>query len=749
MGCFIILIALVLLVIAAAVITGVAIYNRKRRQLRRPRARDETQPTLIAEEHVASQEPQSPLVEEAEPTVAEKTSLTPVAETQAIAGEKTEPTVTEGAQPQETEEAPPQGTEGPEAAGKREPIKRGGRPRGLAQCPEKKQKPGIQQLRLKPEVVCWKRERQWVLAVELPEELLEKPGLTVHQDGSLLSQDESKETCWRLEQAFGKVTIRWNEDEALQEIKVQPGYNEYKYLLFKLRGDLDEGRLVKNPSSGSYLVIVPENWMRDDVLAGQPPVAEPVCLAGYRAHFFDIDQSTDEKIAFRLPDGSLLVVQNGPRFGLVGNRLEDASKHMGPLFGKDLPRICAQDAEVWENVRTIVVGEEGSGRGRWRAEFSPNTGQTEQHLPSELADRKGGWYFLRFYDQNHRLIDSIDFRFLSVLKDIRVIQPFPLPAGDGHKLACVELVHEADCVVQPASNLGKIEIKCQDGKTILSVPPDPTCDKSRWLVGQERGPKVEVTINVERVWWALGKENSQPFEWQDQPFTLSRNDFSTTSNKALWLRLPRHRWVDKVLVGFERSKARPYDVRVKEHTVAIPLREFGDSSEIADTIHEHRLRLWIARNQQEMEGVLAVLPSSELAPAPPGAHLAQPSPQVWCGSGRSKTAIAKAVMQIGGGGISVNGQHLDDYFKLAPPRAKQFLKRLLGLEEVYDVLSRMEVDVTVKGSSQTTMRQPKAVAHALARALMDHNPQLRPLLWQAGFGGVRVKTSKANRRGQR
>lgn len=829
MESFITLLALVLLVTAAAVIAGIAIYNRKRRRPTRPKVLDEAQPTLIAEKHVAPQEPQLPVVEETEPTVAEEMPLTPVAETQstgiqeahmlamaeiqptaaeevqstkaqevqlkdkealgstvqgtqetvlaeaqltitegmptsqagevpviatgepqAIAGEQTAPTVTERAQPQETEKAPPQGTEEPEAAGKREPIERGGRPRGLAQCREEKQKPRSQQPRLKPEIVCWKRERQWVLAVELPEELLEKPGLTVLQGGRSPLQDESEEACWRLEQVSGNVIVRWNEAEAVHEAKIDLG--QENCLLFKLIGqNLRQGRRVKSPCSGLYLVIAPSEWRRDETLAGPPPeMPEHTSVVGYQGHFFDLEKGGDQKIAFHLPNGQRWVSEaKSPRFELTGSRIEDASEGMGPLFGEQPPRICAQDAQVWENVRTIVVGEEGSGRGRWRAEFSPNTGQTEQHLPSELADRKGGWYFLRFYDQDDRLIESIDFRFLSVLKDIRVLQPLPLPAGDGHKLACVELVHEADCVVQPASDLGKIEIKCQDGKTILSVPPDPTCDNSRWLVGQERGPKVEVTINVERVWWALGEENSRPFEWQDQPFTLSRNDFSATSNKALWLQLPRHRWVDKVLVGFERSKARPYDVRVKEHTVAIPLREFGDSSEIADTIHEHRLRLWIARNQQEMEGVLAVLPSSELAPAPPGAHLAQPSPQVWCGSGRNKTAIAKAVMQIGGGGINVNGQHLDDYFKSAPLRAKQFLKRLLGLEEVCDVLSRMEVDVTVKGSSPTTMRQPKAVAHALARALMDHDPRLRPLLRQAGFGGVRVKTSKANRRGKR
>jgi ribosomal protein S9 len=61
------------------------------------------------------------------------------------------------------------------------------------------------------------------------------------------------------------------------------------------------------------------------------------------------------------------------------------------------------------------------------------------------------------------------------------------------------------------------------------------------------------------------------------------------------------------------------------------------------------------------------------------------------------------------------------------------------MTDVRQVLARMEVSVDVRGSNPTTTRQAKAVAHALARALMSYDPQLKPLLKQAGFGGVRVK----------
>ena len=45
----------------------------------------------------------------------------------------------------------------------------------------------------KPDIVCWQRERRWVLAVEVPEELAGNAELAVYQNGSPLIQDERSE----------------------------------------------------------------------------------------------------------------------------------------------------------------------------------------------------------------------------------------------------------------------------------------------------------------------------------------------------------------------------------------------------------------------------------------------------------------------------------------------------------------------------------------------------------------------------
>lgn len=474
---------------------------------------------------------------------------------------------------------------------KQPPEVRGGRPRVPIKAQEEQEKRVSKPRAPKAEIICWKSERQWIVAVEIPQEISEQASVAAFQGASRLSRDDSRGTCWHLEYPSEEVIVRWNEGQIPSESRINLAH---QYLPFKLIGvNQNEGRYIKTPSAGSYLVIVPDNWMRDETVSGPPLVEpEPTSLTGYSAHFFELEKGG--KIAFRTPTGKPLIIQSeAPRFELVGTLLDDANENIGPLFSEP-PRIRALGDRAWGKIKTIVIGEEGSGKSRWRTSFSPNPDQKEQDLPSEVVNRRGGWYFLRFYDENDDLVESLDFRFLSSLKQIQISRASPFPSKDGHEPTRVELCHDPACVVQPADAYGDIQIERFGDRTILTIPPDPAYDRTSWRVGLEDGPKVEVTILVERIWWALGEEDAMPSEWQDRLVTLSRDDFAATSQKALWLRLPRRRWVDKVLVGFQPGKARPYAVRAKEQTIAIPLRDFGDCAEI-QRAGSSMLNLWLEK----------------------------------------------------------------------------------------------------------------------------------------------------------
>jgi hypothetical protein len=314
------------------------------------------------------------------------------------------------------------------------PSKRGGRPRAPTEAQEKPLAQRTESRSPRPEIVCWKEGRQWMAAVEIPEEFLEKSGLAVFQDGSPLTREGSRETCWPLERVLGEVVVQWNEGEAVQETRVVPGRDDY--LLFKLSGqEQNQGRHVKSPSSGSYLVMAPDHWERDDTLSGPPPVTpESVFLHGYQAHFFELEKDGDRKIAFRTPTGDSFAIESkAPQFELVGNRLCDATEKIGPLFGERPPQIRARDNQTWKDVGTIVVGEEGSGRDRWRKAFHPEQCIIEQDLPSEVANRKGDGIFSDFTTRTMILLRAWTLDSYTPSKRSGYLShlPFPLKMGIG------------------------------------------------------------------------------------------------------------------------------------------------------------------------------------------------------------------------------------------------------------------------------------------------------------------------------
>jgi len=717
-----------LTLIVAAVLACVVIYRHRRRQAR----------SAAEKERREAEEKRRRLEEEARRQAEE--------EHKRLEGETRRKT--EEAQRKADEE---ERLKGEEESRRLEPGKIPGRRRRVPKRREQKerQKAKAKPRRLRPEIVCWKEGWSWILGVVVPEDLLEDSNLSVFQDETLLTLDEFYEGRYRLKRLLGKVSVQSSKDEVLVEIDLVK--EEKDYLLFRLVGHHgSRGRRVGQATSGSYLVIVPEGWERDHEVSGPPPAKpEPVSIDGYWAHFFDLSRDDARKIAFISPGSEKIEIETGAaRFEPVGTRLNDSSGDVSPLFGRGPPRIRASYEQGWRNVGTVVVGEEGGGKRWWHTQFSPYGDQVEQHLPDQVARRGAGWYFVRIYDTDDNLVESLDFRFVSVLKEIRVSDHPFLPIAKGHTAVDVKFLHQSDCEVRLTEGpAGTLQITYEDQKTGAIIPPNATCDETHWIIGPKGGPQVEVTILVERVWWAGGEEDTVPPQWTDKPLTLSRDCFAATSNRALWLRFPRPRWVDKVDVGFDRSKRRPYSVEVTGRELAIPLRHFGDSVEVGDRQREYPLRVWLERKGAgRSEGIIGVVPAEMLAaPFPSGGTTGTPRekvPRQWTGWGRKKTAVAKAVLRPGSGGITVNGQPLWQYFDGAPCKAKGFLHRLFDLAEVYQALAQVDMVITVWESSPTTMRQAKAAAHAVAKALISYDSGMKRLLSQKGFGGVKVTKAR-------
>ena len=96
------------------------------------------------------------------------------------------------------------------------------------------------------------------------------------------------------------------------------------------------------------------------------------------------------------------------------------------------------------------------------------------------------------------------------------------------------------------------------------------------------------------------------------------------------------------------------------------------------------------------------------------------------GTGRRKSSVARVFMKRGTGKIVINGRSIDEYFQRETGRmiARQPL-------EVTDNAAAFDIQVNVDGGGESG--QAGAVRHGIARALIDYDATLKPVLSKAGL----------------
>ncbi len=95
-------------------------------------------------------------------------------------------------------------------------------------------------------------------------------------------------------------------------------------------------------------------------------------------------------------------------------------------------------------------------------------------------------------------------------------------------------------------------------------------------------------------------------------------------------------------------------------------------------------------------------------------------------SGKRKSAIARVYLRPGNGRILVNQRSFEDYFPMETTR--NLVRQPL---ELVNAGSELDAVVNVRGGGLEG--QAGAVKHAMSRALVNFNPELRAVLKKAGF----------------
>ena len=97
------------------------------------------------------------------------------------------------------------------------------------------------------------------------------------------------------------------------------------------------------------------------------------------------------------------------------------------------------------------------------------------------------------------------------------------------------------------------------------------------------------------------------------------------------------------------------------------------------------------------------------------------------GTGRRKSSVARVrVYQGGTGSITINGRDIDDYFGLET--LKMVVRQPLNTTST---LGKVDIVATVEGGGVSG--QAGALRHGISRALLQVNPDFRPILKKAGF----------------
>ncbi len=96
------------------------------------------------------------------------------------------------------------------------------------------------------------------------------------------------------------------------------------------------------------------------------------------------------------------------------------------------------------------------------------------------------------------------------------------------------------------------------------------------------------------------------------------------------------------------------------------------------------------------------------------------------GTGRRKKSIARVYLTPGTGKVTINKRDMDEYFGLET--LKVVVRQPLEATQNTD---KFDVIVTVRGGGFTG--QAGAIRHGVARALLEADPENRPILKKAGF----------------
>ena len=358
------------------------------------------------------------------------------------------------------------------------------------------------------------------------------------------------------------VTYEEGKEHSIPLFKNEP-------LIFQLpKNWKGKGRKVSRVPSKYFIAIAPdtEEWKR---VNDEPPVEQGNCTdPGFQVHFFNATVPSEK------PDGLgkwRAIPSSAPIIKLQGQQVFDDSEE-GDLFVDDFPALTL---EMSREITWVRVGEEA--RYGWKgANFKPN----DKSISEILGGKKGkGRFFVRVYDEDVQLIDSLDFRYLHNLIQIRVNneeyteETVIAPTLSGYPLTEIRFVGIDGKTIIPRLSNNSICKVMKSG--IIEIPPNTKVDRVDCVI-DSTGGEVNIALDMQ-VWWRMEFDNAEPGEWHDKPIVMTQREFQQYAREKVRICLSSERFAP-VRVGFGENPKREY--RKPE----ISLDDFADYREVADNL---------------------------------------------------------------------------------------------------------------------------------------------------------------------
>ena len=348
-----------------------------------------------------------------------------------------------------------------------------------------------------------------------------------------------------------------------------PLIEEGKPLIFKLRKDwTGEGRRISKITNGYFIVVTPSNWER----IGHIPVEPDDCDdSEFLAHYFYRDATEAEEDVFGFKNCTEILIDAGIK--LTGERAFDDSDE-GDLFVGEPPNLENSCRYEWAR-----IGEEKPGG--WGKNFQPK----EEEISKVFRKQKCGRYYLRVYDSESRMLDSVSFRYHRYLKQIEVNgkiydeDTVLIPTAEGHRTTLVSFINVND-------NKLSIDLPNEDlyptltESNTIEVPRYYKADILSCNIGADK-QVVNVVLNLPRVWWRLRGDcdDSEFGEWQDKPLEITRERFRNQAHSGVYLVVVSKR-SSSINVGFDDDLNQVCHRNIDKEFIDIPLIYFVNYTQI-------------------------------------------------------------------------------------------------------------------------------------------------------------------------